>query len=131
MAKLDLFEDVLPSILEKATPFVTEENEKYYDQWIVNKALSYHFDCILQVNEMNKLPGLPGLMHYHALQNSTRKYKRKFQKWHKYIKDSDAEAIQEYYHFSKDKAREALAVLTQEQIQQIRKLTDKGGLKKN
>ena len=77
----DLFKDIVPSILQNKRNVL--EDEKDYNAYVVNRAISFHYDCVLQANEMNRYPGLPGIMQYQFLLNSIRGYKRPFRKWEK------------------------------------------------
>ena len=122
----DIFKDIVPSILHTKKNVLDEEND--YIPFVVNKALSFHYDCILYANEMNKLPNLDKLLQYQFLINTTRGYKRPFQKWHKKEKLEDVDAIKEYYKYSNEKAREVLSILSNVQIDEIKKQIRKGGL---
>lgn len=124
----DLFKEVIPSILQTKKIVVTEENEKDYVPFVVNKALSFHYDCILQANEMNIHNNLDPLLQYHFMLNKVRSYKRPFQKWLKQETIENLEAVKEYYHYSSDKAKDALLVLSDDQLNEIKKRIDKGGL---
>lgn len=122
----DLFKDIIPSIL------VTKKNviddEKDYVPFIVNKALSFHYDCIMHVNQMNMHPNLDKTLQYQYYLNSIRSYKRPFQKWLKKETIADLELIKQYYSCSTEKAKEALSILTADQIDIIRKKLDRGGI---
>ena len=122
----DLFKDIIPSILQTKKNVV--ENEKDYVPFVVNKALSFHKDCVLFANEMNLRPSTDGLLQYHYLLNRVRGYRRPFQKWHKRETIENLAAIKEYYDYSNDKAKEALSVLSDGQIIEIKKKLNKGGL---
>jgi arabinogalactan endo-1,4-beta-galactosidase len=124
----DLFKEVIPSILQTKKVVVTEENENDYVPFIVNKALSFHRDCVLYANEMNKLPNTDRLLQYNYLINTVRGYKRPFQKWQKYTPTQDLELIKEYFNFSTEKAKDALSILSEEQLDEIRRRLYKGGL---
>jgi hypothetical protein len=124
----DLFKEIIPSILQTKQPVITEENEKDYVPFVVNKALSFHRDCVLYANEMNKLPNTNKLLQYQYLLNTIRGYKRPFQKWYKKESIDDLDLIKEYYQYSTEKAKDALLVLSDDQIGEIRKRTNKGGL---
>jgi len=100
-----------------------------YAPYIVNRSLSYHLDCILHAQEMNKFPSLDKDMQYQYLLNSIRPMKRKFAPWQKANRDKDIECVKAYFGYSDQKATEALRILTDEQIAEIRKRTDKGGMK--
>lgn len=126
---MDLFKDIIPSILQTKKDFSKDENfEKSYPAFVVNRALSFHYDCILQVNEMNRLPSLPATMQYHFLLNSIRGYKRPFRKWEKRETIEDLDAVKEYYGYSNEKAKEALVLLNATQLELIRKELNKGGI---
>ena len=126
----DLFKDIIPSILQTKRPVITEGNEGDYVPFVVNKALSFHQDCILRANEMNRFPSTDRLLQYHYLINSIRGYKRPFQRWQKKEIIENIEAIKQYYNFSEDKAKEALLILKEDQIDIIKKSLEKGGIKK-
>ena len=98
-----------------------------YAPFIVNRALSYHLDCVLYAQEMNFYPSLDKDMQYQYLLNSIRPMKRKFIPWQKANKDKDIECVKEYFGYSNQKAKEALRILTDEQIAEIKIKTDKGG----
>lgn len=100
-----------------------------YAPFIVNRALSYHLDCVLYAQEMNLYPSADKDIQYQYLLNSIRPMKRKFVPWQKANKDKDIECVKEYFGYSNQKATEALRILTDEQIAEIRKKTDKGGVK--
>jgi len=127
----DLFKEIVPSILQtKKSVFRDQLDYKDYKPFMVNRALSYHMDCILYVNEMNKNNSLDVDMQYSYLLNTIRPMKRKFQPWQKSSADKDIECVKEYFGYSNEKAKEALRILTDEQIAEIRRKTDKGGVKK-
>ena len=61
---MDLFKDIIPSILQTKQYILTPENEKEYEPYITNRALSQHNDIILYVNEMNLYSHLDKKMQY-------------------------------------------------------------------
>jgi len=126
----DLFKEILPSILEKKkNVFRDELDYKDYNSYIINRALSYHMDCVLYVNELNKHPNLEKDLQYQYLLNTIRPMKRKFQPWQKSEVDKNIECVKVYFGYSNEKAKEALRILTDEQIAEIKRKTDKGGVK--
>lgn len=124
----DLFKDIIPSILQTKKTVITEENERDYVPFIINKALSFHRDCILYANQMNLYPSTDKIMQYQYLLNTIRSYKRPFQKWQKREDIDGLEAVKEYYNYSNEKAKDAMSNLSNDQINEIRKRLDKGGL---
>jgi hypothetical protein len=124
----DLFKEIIPSILQ--TKKDIPENEKYYVPFVVNRALSYHMDCILYANQMNMNHGLPGNLQYQYLLNTVRPMKRKFQPWQKQVVTKDLECVKEYFGYSNEKAKDALRILSDQQIALIKEKLEKGGVKK-
>jgi len=123
--------DYVNSILQnKKDLMVDEATEKEYAPFLVNRSLSYHKDCIMYANEMNQRHLIDKKLQYHFLLNTVRSQKRPFAKWAKPVKSDDLECIKQIYNFSDTKAREALRILSDEQIQELKEKTDIGGLRK-
>jgi hypothetical protein len=122
----DLFKDIIPSLMQTKKDVLEKESD--YVPYIVNKALSFHYDCILQSNMMNILPNTDKRMQYDFYLNTIRSYKRPFRKWHKAETNEDLTSVMEYYGFSLSKAREALVLLNDSQLSLIKKNLYKGGL---
>ena len=123
----DIFKDILPSIMQSKKIVVGKWNEKEYASFIVNRALSFHYDCVLQANEMNRYPSLPGTLQYHYLLNSIRGYKRPFRPWQKRETIENLEAVKEYFGYSNDKAKDVMVLLSPTQLEEIKKAIHKGG----
>jgi hypothetical protein len=124
----DLFKEIIPSILQTKKDVL--DNEKDYKPFLVNRALSYHMDCILYANMMNLNPQLNGKLQYQYFLNTVRSMKRKFQPWQKQETIKDLECVKEFFGYSDEKAKEALRILSDEDISYIKEKTDKGGVKK-
>jgi len=124
----DLFKDIIPSIQQTKKIVVTAENERDYVPFVVNRSISYHLDMIMAANQMNMMPSSDGLLQYHYLINTVRSYKRPFQKWQKRDDTENLEAVKEFYNYSNEKAKEALTVLNDDQLDKIKKNLNKGGL---
>lgn len=125
----DIFKEIIPSILQTKTPVINQANENDYVPFVVNRAMSQHYDCVMQANQMNMLPHTDKLLQYHFYLNSIRPYKRPFQKWHKKETVESLSIIKEYYRCSNEKAREIAVILSEVQIDELKKRLDKGGLK--
>ena len=102
--------------------------EKKYPPYIINRCLSQHVDAIMMANEMNFHHSLSKRLQFHFLLNSIRKRKR-FGKWPKQFKLNDLEYVKEYYGYSNEKAKQALNILSEKQIEHIKKSLYKGGRK--
>ena len=100
--------------------------EKRYPAYIVNKALSAFPDCILFVNEMNKMHHLDKRLQFQFYLNSIGRKKR-FAKWLRSSKIKNLDVIKEYYGYNNEKAKEALDILNDEQISAIKRKLNKGG----
>ena len=123
--------DYVNAILQsKKNMIVDSETEADYAPFLVNRGLSYHLDTIAFANEMNRRHHLDKKMQFDFLLNTVRSKKRPFAKWAKPEKNDDLECIKLVYGLSDSKAREALRLLSDEQIQELKEKTDIGGLRK-
>ena len=123
--------DYVNSILQNKKNLIVDElTEKDYSPFLVNRTLSYHKDCILYANEMNRRHLTDKKLQYDFLLNTIRSQKRPFAKWVKSEKSEDLECIKQVFGLSNEKAREAMRLLSNEQIQQLKEQTDTGGLRK-
>jgi hypothetical protein len=104
--------------------------EKKYPAYIINRCLSMFWDTLPQANEMNGYHFLTNQVQFQFLINSVRKKKRFGGRWLKQSKLKDLEYVKEYFDYSNEKAREALNILTKEQIEVIKETLNKGGRKK-
>ena len=102
------------------------DSVKQYPPYIVNRCMSGHLDTVLFANEMNKYHFLDKDMQYEFFLNIIRKRKR-FSPWIRKDKIDDLECVKKYYGYSNEKARQALKILSKEQIEFIRKRLDTGG----
>jgi len=101
--------------------------EKKYPPYVINRCLSVFWDTIMPVNEMNGLHFLPKKLQFHFLINTIRKKKRFGGKWLTQPKLKDLDYVKEYYGYSNEKAREALTILSKEDIEKIKDKLQKGG----
>jgi len=107
--------------------FQDPQAEKDYSAFMVNRGLSYFPDTVLYANEMNRYPSIPKSWQFYFFLNTIQKKKR-FSKWAK--KDAETKSLQlikEYYGYSFEKAKEALSVLSEEQLSIIEQKLQKGG----
>jgi hypothetical protein len=100
---------------------------KDYVPFIVNRGLSYFPDTVLYANEMNRISGTPPEWQFSFFLNTITKKKR-FSKWAK--KEAETESllfVKEYFGYSSEKAKEALNILSEEQLAIIKEKLYKGG----
>ena len=102
------------------------ENEKDYNAFMVNRGLSYFPDTVLYANEMNKFHHLDNRLQYSFLINIVRKRNR-FSKWNKSIESENINAIKRYYGYSNEKARDVLPLLSNENLNTIKRKIFHGG----
>ena len=124
--------DFINAILVSKKDLLKDDDQaaKEYAPFIVNRGLSLHLDCVLYANEMNLRPFIDKDQQFQFLLNTVRSMKRKFQPWQKSETDKNIECIKVYFGYSNQKAKEALRSLTDEQIAEIKRKTDKGGVNK-
>lgn len=112
-----------------AINFTKDESfvEDDYVPYVINKGLSFFADTVLYANEMNLRGDIPKNQQFKFLLNTITKRKR-FAKWDKNVPLSDdLKIVSDYYGFSIEKAREALRILTPEQISIIKNKNYIGG----
>ena len=100
--------------------------EKDYAPYIINRIYSGHLDSVLFANEMNKYSFLSKKIQYDFYLNSLRSKKR-FSPWLRKDEIKDLELVKRYYGYSNDKAKQALKILTKEQIIFIKSKFETGG----
>ena len=123
--------DYVNEILQGKKQLIVDDlTEKEYVPFLTNRSLSQHKDCVIFANEMNQRHHLDKKMQNDFLLNTVRSMKRPFAKWAKSGKDDDISCVKMVYGLSDSKARDAMRLLTKEQIQQLKKETLTGGLGK-
>jgi hypothetical protein len=110
----------------KENLIVDDWSEKQYNAFIVNKSLSYGADTVIYANEMNSRPHLDRRLQFDFLINTVRPRKR-YNKWLKPETVDALEIIQQYYGYSIDKARQVLPLISDSQLEIIKKKMNRGG----
>ena len=107
----------------KESLFDTEDEmvQKDYVPYIINRCLSYFPDTILHANEMNKFNHLEKRLQFDYLKHAIRKRKR-YSKWLKDETSKDLDLIKRSFNYSNRKAKEALSILSEEDIENIKKV---------
>ena len=122
--------DYLKAINEtKEDVMLTPEDERKYSPFIENRGLSFFMDTIFQVNERNRNYHLEARLQFDYLLNSVRKKKR-YSKWLKPEKLQDLDVVKEYYGFGNEKAKDALRILSEDQLAFIKDKLNQGGAEK-
>ena len=102
--------------------------QKKYPAFIVNKILSGFQDCIMLVNEMNRNHFMDKDMQFQFLLNSIRSKKR-YSPFLRAEKLNDLDVVKEYYGYNNEKAKNALDILTKDEVKLIKEKLFKGGKK--
>lgn len=102
-------------------------SESEYSAFMVNRGLSYFADSIFYANEMNLYHHLDRRLQYDFLRHAVRKRKR-FSKWFKIEEDETLRSVEKYFNYNTAKAKDALKILTKEQIKDIKKSLEVGGV---
>ena len=122
--------DWLNSINQTKKNLIEEDPslEKDYAPYIINRCLSGHIDCIMFANEMNKYHSLDKKLQYDFFIKTLRPKKR-FSPWIKKEQIKDLDYVKNYYGYSNEKAKQALSILTEEQLTFIKSKFETGGKK--
>jgi hypothetical protein len=103
--------------------------EKEYDKskWIINKAFSYFPDTIMPANAMNERWYIPAKWQFNFFLNTITKGKRRSE-WVKKEPTTEALAlVKEYFGYSSERAKEALLILSEQDLKVIEEKLYKGG----
>lgn len=127
--KTGLFEYLNSINTGRSDIIVTDEDEKSYPAFMVNRGLSYYADTVLHANLMNVNHQLDNRLQYDFLRTSVTKKKR-FSKWFKKDETKELEIISEWYKCSTQKAKEYRVLLNDEDINTLSELIDHGGFER-
>jgi hypothetical protein len=113
----------LNAINQTKENLVTEETTDF-NVFVISHCMM-HNDTVLLANEMNKLPGLTPVQVNSFYLHAVPKRKR-YSPWYKADKIDDLELIKTAYKYNNAKAKQALQLLSKEQLELLRnKYTDK------
>ena len=120
--------DWLNSINQTKKNLIDEDPsiEKDYPPYIINRCFSGHLDAVLFANEMNMYSFLPKKMQYDFFINILRT-KRRFSPWIRKDLVDNLDCVKRYYGYSNEKAKQALKILSKEQLDFIKSKFDIGG----
>jgi len=120
--------DWLNSINQNKRNLYDEDPTAKYPAYIINRCMSGHLDTIMFANEMNLSSQLDSDMQYSFYLNSVRKRKR-FSPWLRKDEVKDLDSVKRYYGYSNEKAKQALRILSKEQLNFIKSKFETGGTK--
>jgi hypothetical protein len=122
--------DWLKSINQSKVNIMDDDSssKKDYAPYIINRCLSGTIDTLMYANEMNKNHSLDKKLQYDFFINTVRTRKR-YSPWIKQEKIKDLDAVKSYYGYSNEKAKQALRILSKEQINFIKTKIETGGMR--
>ena len=122
--------------MDKKSPFdyvksINWKNYEYdlvgYNPFLTNRCFAMHMDTVMLAEQMNQHPNLGPELQYDFYYYTVRKGKR-FGFPPKVEDIPNVELVMDYFGYSRQKAIEALRLLTDEDIRGIIKSMDKGGV---
>lgn len=126
MSKITPFDFINNICQSKDDLIVDSDSEKQYNPYLINRGLSFGADTIIYANEMNSRPHIEKKLQYDFLRTAMPKKKR-YNKWIKADNDENIELVSEYYGYSMERAKEALSLLNDDNLEYIRQKLFKGG----
>lgn len=126
MSKRNPFDFVKSVSSDKTDIMVDDIEEKAYQPFLINKALSYHQDSVFLTNEMNIRHGSDNRLQYLFFLNTLRKRQR-FSKWSKPYVSKKLDTIKEYYQISTREAKEYVNLLSDKQYRELKNRMKTGG----
>ena len=126
MSKRNPFDFVKSVSYDKKDIMVDDIEEKSYQPFLTNKALSYHQDSVFFSNEMNIRHGSQNRLQYLFFLNTLRKRQR-FSQWSKPYVSKKLDVIKEYYQISTKKAKDYMEVLSDSDVRNLKKRMKTGG----
>ncbi len=100
-----------------------EFSEKEYVPFLAARNFSYFHDTIMYANEINYY--IPPKWHHDYLFHSIKARKR-YQKWHKKENVDYIHIIMQHFGYNRQRALEAIEILSKDQLIEIAKLYDYG-----
>lgn len=102
-------------------------SESEYEPFLVNRALSHHYDTVMYAQEMNARSHISKKMQYDFYRIGIQPKKKRFAKWNK-EKDETIELVQKAYNVSYKTAISYAAILNNEDLENLKLSLCKGGL---
>lgn len=115
---------------EKDKDLIDNYNQADYPPWVVNRIYSLFPDTVFVANTINQFSFLEKRIAYKYYLYSVRAGKR-FAPWLKHEISEDIQLIKEAFGVSTVKAKEMRNVLSDGDIDELRRYLDEGGITKN
>jgi hypothetical protein len=102
------------------------EAEKNYNSVIINKNFSFDPQTVLCANTLNGMHYLDKKMQYDYLYACVKK-KNRYTKWIKSNEVENQDLVMDYYKINRDRAKEYLSIMDEEDIEILKTKTFTGG----
>ena len=119
--------DIISIISEHKQYVWSDEMEKDYAPFMINRGLGQYADTVMLANQMNRMSSLDKKMQMEFLYGTVRKGKR-FSKWGKAPKDKDIEVLVQVFQYSRSYAASVVDIFTSEQLIELSSRLNKGGV---
>jgi len=126
VSKRNPFDFVKSVSYDKKDLMVDEVEEKAYQPFLINRALSYHQDSVFLTNEMNVRHGVDNRLQYQFFLNTLRKRQR-FSQWQKPYISKKLDTVKEYYQISTKEAKDYVELLSDKQLRDLKNRMKTGG----
>ena len=126
VSKRNPFDFVKSVSYDKKDLMVDEVEEKAYQPFLINRALSYHQDSVFLTNEMNVRHGVDNRLQYQFFLNTLRKRQR-FSQWQKPYISKKLDTVKEYYQISTREAKDYVELLSDKQLRELKNRMKTGG----
>ena len=126
LPKRNPFDFVKSVSYDKKDLMVDEVEEKAYQPFLINRALSYHQDSVFLTNEMNVRHGVDNRLQYQFFLNTLRKRQR-FSQWQKPYISKKLDTVKDYYQISTREAKDYVELLSDKQLRELKNRMKTGG----
>jgi hypothetical protein len=125
--KVGLF-DFMNDLTSDKNYLFDDTSSKEFNAFMINRGMGQQPDLIMYANEMNKSPGLSKEM-VHDFYFYAIKAKKRYGKWAKSSDDNKAELdlIMNHYTVNRNVAVLYLELLSKDELENLKKLNEKGG----
>ena len=119
--------DLIDNIVASRDDIGLDEVEASYDPFIINRAMSNYYDCIMYASEMNTRDCLSKKQQYDFYRIAINPKRKRFAKWSKPETTERISIISEFYRCNKILAEQYSSLLSDAMIADMKEKLSKGG----
>ena len=120
--------DIIKNINQKTGLLDRDFVEQHYVPYVVNRLFARTPDGVLIAEDLNRAGGKTKYEQYRHYYHRLSKNPRRFGEKMEIEKPKYLQMVMDYHDYSKEKARVALTILTESELQEIIRFLDKGGI---